>query len=222
MQVFAKVISVLFHPLLLLTYMLVIFLLVNPYLFGVHNLQEPYGMQLILRVFLSSFFIPMMAVLMLRFTGLVSSIEMPQREDRIGPYIVTGIFYLWLFRNLLDNTIVPRLFSSFVLGSTISLFLAFFINLFSKISAHAVGMGGMIGMLVLLMRSFPEYSSISLPLRGGDVMEISLNVVLLMAILLAGLVGTSRLTLKAHEPMDLYGGYFIGLIGQFVAMRFLL
>jgi membrane-associated phospholipid phosphatase len=59
-------------------------------------------------------------------------------------------------------------------------------------------------------------------LRGGDVLEVSLNVVLLMAILLAGLVGTSRLSLKAHEPMDLYGGYFIGLIGQFVAMRFLL
>lgn len=222
MQIFAKIISILFHPLLVLTYMLVVFLLVNPYLFGVHNIQEPFGMQLILRVFLSSFFIPMVAVLMLHFTGLVQSMEMPQREQRIGPYIVTGIFYLWLFRNLLDNTTVPRLFTSFVLGATIALFLAFFINLFSKISAHAVGMGGVIGMLLLLMTYFPQYDSIVLQLRGGNAVEISLTVMLLLAILIAGLVGTSRLSLKAHQPMDLYGGYAIGLIGQFLALRFIM
>lgn len=222
MQVLAKIISVLFHPLLVLTYMLVLFLLVNPYVFGIHNIQEPFGMQLVLRVFLSSFFIPMVAVLMLRFTGLVQSLEMPERQERIIPYIVTGIFYLWLFRNLVDNTTIPRLFSSFALGTTISLFLAFFINLFSKISAHAVGMGGIIGMIVLLMNYFPDYNVVQLPLSGGDVLEVSTTIVLMLALLLAGLVGSSRLSLKAHEPLDLYGGYFVGFVGQMIALRFIM
>lgn len=222
MQVLAKIISVLFHPLLILTYMLVLFLLVNPYVFGIHSIQEPFGMQLILRVFLSSFFIPMVAVLMLRFTGLVQSLEMPERQERIIPYIVTGIFYLWLFRNLVDNTTIPRLFSSFALGTTISLFLAFFINLFSKISAHAVGMGGIIGMIVLLMNYFPEYKVVQLPWGSEDFLEISTTMVLMLALVLAGLVGSSRLSLKAHEPMDLYGGYFVGFVGQMIALRFIM
>lgn len=222
MQVLAKIISVLFHPLLVLTYMLVLFLLINPYIFGIHNIQEPFGMQLILRVFLSSFFIPMVAVLMLRFTGLVQSLEMPERQERIIPYIVTGIFYLWLFRNLVDNTTIPRLFSSFALGTTISLFLAFFINLFSKISAHAVGMGGIIGMVVLLMGYFPEYNVIQFPGSNGEVSVLSMTSVLIIALVLAGLVGTSRLSLNAHEPRDLYGGYFVGFIGQLIALRFIM
>lgn len=222
MQVLAKIISVLFHPLLVLTYMLVLFLLVNPYVFGIHSIQEPFGMQLVLRVFLSSFFIPMVAVLMLRFTGLVQSLEMPERQERIIPYIVTGIFYLWLFRNLVDNTTIPRLFSSFALGTTISLFLAFFINLFSKISAHAVGMGGILGMIVLLMGYFPDYNVIQFPWGGGEVLELSTNLVLIIALVLAGLVGSSRLSLNAHEPRDLYGGYFVGFVGQLIALRFIM
>lgn len=222
MQVLAKIISVLFHPLLVLTYMLVLFLLVNPYIFGIHSIQEPFGMQLVLRVFLSSFFIPMVAVLMLRFTGLVQSLEMPERQERIIPYIVTGIFYLWLFRNLVDNTTIPRLFSSFALGTTISLFLAFFINLFSKISAHAVGMGGILGMIILLMGYFPDYNVIQFPWGGGEVLELSTNLVLIIALVLAGLVGSSRLSLNAHEPRDLYGGYFVGFVGQLIALRFIM
>jgi membrane-associated phospholipid phosphatase len=219
MQVFAKIISALFHPLLVLSYMLTLFMLINPYAFGIHHLHEPYGLELLLRVFLSSFFIPFVAILMLRFTGLVQSLEMPERQDRIVPYIVTGIFYLWLFRNLLDNTMVPSLFTSFALGTTIALFLAFFINLFSKISIHAVGMGGLIGMIILLMVYFPDYSTVNIPL-GQQVLQISTTLLLLATLLLAGLVGTARLSLKAHVPMDLYGGYFIGFSAQMIGSQF--
>lgn len=222
MQTVARIVSVLFHPLLILTYMLVVFMLVNPYVFGIHTIAEPLGIQLILRVFLSSFFIPMVAVLMLRFTGLIASLEMSEREERIIPYVVTGIFYLWLFRNLLGNTTIPPLFTSFALGTNIALFLAFFINLFSKISIHAVGMGGIIGMVVLLMSYFPEYHTIAIPFRGDEVIEISSSVLLLLALFLAGLVGTSRLSLQAHAPKDLYGGYFIGFVAQMIALRFIM
>jgi membrane-associated phospholipid phosphatase len=37
---------------------------------------------------------------------------------------------------------------------------------------------------------------------------------------LAGLVGSSRLYLKAHQPMQVYGGFIIGIIAQFIALRF--
>ena len=219
MKIAARIISLVLHPLLMLTYMLVMLLLVNPYLFGVHSIGDGQAKILLIRVFLSSFFIPATAVFMLRFTGLLRSLEMPDKEDRIGPYIITGIFYLWLFRNFLDNSQVPAIFVSFTLGATIALFLAFLINIFSKISIHALGMGGLIGVVVLIMAVFPEYNFLS---TDGTGRLIETRSLLLGSIVLSGLVGTARLYLRAHEPMDLWGGYLVGLAAQFIAARFIL
>lgn len=218
----AKVISWVTHPLLMLTYMLVILLLVDPFTFGISTISDPPGKLLLLRVFLSSFFIPAFAVLMLRLTGLVKSLELPEREDRIGPYIITGMFYIWMFRNFYDNTNIPSLFTSVVLGATIALFVAFFVNIFSKISAHAVGIGGLLGLIVLLLLTQPANAAITWSMNPNTVISMNLTALLLGGILLAGLVGTSRLWLKAHVPIDLLGGYLVGFLAQFVAFRFIL
>jgi membrane-associated phospholipid phosphatase len=47
-----------------------------------------------------------------------------------------------------------------------------------------------------------------------------LPLIFLFFVLLAGLVGSSRLYLKAHQPMQVYGGFIIGIIAQFIALRF--
>lgn len=99
----AQVISFVFHPLLILTYMLVLLLLVNPYLFGVNSVGDQASKLLIIQVFLYTFFIPAVSVLLFRALGLIKSLELRDRYDRIGPYILTGIFYLWLFYNLKNS-----------------------------------------------------------------------------------------------------------------------
>jgi hypothetical protein len=205
---------------MILTYMLILLILVNPYLFGVSSIADKQSHELILRVFFSTFFIPAFAVAMLRFLGFVQSFELPEKEERIAPYIITGIFYLWLFRNFLGNSVIPTAYTSFLLGATISLFIAFFINIFSKISAHAVGMGGLVGMVVITMLLF-SYGSfeVSLPLVGT--FHLDMITVLLFVIIMSGVVGTARLMLKAHEPTDLYGGYLVGFASQLIALRFL-
>ena len=91
--------SIIFHPLLVLTYMLIILLLVNPYLFGVNSIT--YSKPLVLLVFLSTFFIPFVAISMMNALGMISSLEMKDRNERIIPYIITGIFYLWIFIQML-------------------------------------------------------------------------------------------------------------------------
>ncbi|MCB0643086.1 MAG: hypothetical protein KDC44_15660, partial [Phaeodactylibacter sp.] len=129
----AKFISLLFHPLLILTYILVLLLLSNPYLFGVNTIQEE--IPLVLLMFFSTVLIPGIAVAMLKLLGLIKSLTMEERNERIGPYIITSIFYLWLFINFYHNSQVPTIFTSFVLGATIALFVVFFINIFAPISA---------------------------------------------------------------------------------------
>ena len=216
----AQVVSVLFHPLLIVTYMLVLLLVINPYLFGVYSINDKFSRLLILQVFLSTFFIPGFAVAMLRFTGLIHSLELKTRQERIGPYVITGMFYIWMFRNFLGNAQVPTAFSAFLLGAAIGLFVAFFINIFSKISAHAVGMGGLLGMVVITLLLF-SHDTFLIGFGQWGTYEVSMYWVLMFTVLLAGLVGTSRLILQAHEPTDLYGGYVVGFVSQFIALRFL-
>ena len=219
LRLLAQIISFIFHPLLIVTYMLALLLLVNPYLFGVSSIGDKASKLLLLQIFLSTFFIPGVAVVMLRFTGMIQSFQMETKQERIGPYIITGLFYLWMFRNFLDNPSIPTAFTSFLLGATIGLFFAFFINIFSKISAHAVGVGGLLGMVVITMLLF-SYDTFTIMMAQGT-LEVSMSTILLMAILIAGLVGTARLALQAHDPMDLYGGYLVGFASQFLALRFL-
>lgn len=204
----------------MLTYMLVLLLLINPYLFGVSSVGDRMSKELILRIFLSTFFIPAVAVLMLRFLGLIDSLQMPDKKDRIGPYIITGVFYLWMFRNFVGNSQIPTAYTSFVLGAVIGLFVAFFINIFSKISAHAVGMGGLVGMVIITMLLF-SYESFTVHSTILGTIHLSMSTVLVVTLILAGLVGTCRLFLQAHEPQDLYGGFLVGFATQFIALRFL-
>lgn len=225
----AQVISFVFHPLLMLTYMLVLLLLVNPYLFGVNSVGEKASKVLIIQVFLYTFFIPAVAVVVFRALGFVRSIELKDRQDRIGPYILTGIFYLWLFFNFYNSREVntgqlnfvlqvPTAYTSFVLGGTLALFIAFFINNFSKISAHAVGMGGLIAMVVITMRLF-SYDRFTIDSTILGTFQVSMVAVLMVVIVLAGLVGTARLLLQSHDLKDLAGGYLVGFAAQVIALR---
>lgn len=216
----AQVVSLVFHPLLIVTYMLVTLLLINPYEFGVNSISDPRSRELILRVFLSTFFIPAFSVAMLRLLGLISSMEMHSKEERIGPYIITGVFYLWMFRNFLDNENVPTIFTSLMLGAVIGLFTAFFINIFAKISAHAVGMGGLMATVVIAMLAF-NFDTFIISSTILGTFEVSLGGLLMFMIVLAGLVGTARLILSAHRPSDLYGGYLVGFVSQLIALQFL-
>ncbi|MEM9886987.1 MAG: hypothetical protein AAF849_13925 [Bacteroidota bacterium] len=214
----AYLLSVVFHPLLIVTYMLTFLLLMNPYLFGVNNITEQFSLVIILMF--STFFMPVLMVGMLKKLELVSSLELEDRQERIIPYILTGFFYIVMTVFFMYHPDMPNAFTSFVLGTTIALFVAFFINLFSKISAHAVGMGGLVAMVLI---SIWQFSHGIISLNFGNFGAIQINAILLLVLvtLAAGLVGSARLRLEAHIAQDLYGGYLVGFIAQFIALRFI-
>jgi hypothetical protein len=195
--------------------MLILLLLVNPYLFGVNSIKAQ--SLLILLIFLSTFLLPAISVSMMKALGMVDSFELKDKQERIGPYIITGIFYLWIFVNFKNNSQIPIAFTTFVLGSTIALFIAFFLNIFTKISAHAVGMGGLIGMVTILMILY-DYHSFSFEIAYVGNIEMGLSTLLMMVIMLAGMVGSARLLLKAHVPSQVYAGYVVGFSSQFFAL----
>lgn len=211
----AHALSVLFHPLLVLTYALLLLILINPYAFSVRSLSDKRAVILFLSVFSTSFLLPAFGVALMKPLGFVKSFQMRDKMERTGPYILSSVFYLWLYKNLSSADQAPPLFNAFVLGATIGLFLAFFINIFTKISAHAVGMGGLVAMMLLTNKAWgAAFVSLSL---GSGTLQLSLNAVIALLVVLAGWVGMARLALGAHTPADLYRGYAAGMVAVFLA-----
>lgn len=217
-QTFARIISVLFHPLLVLSYALLLLLAINPYAFSARSLGDRPAMLLFISVFSTSFVLPAFGTALMKPLGLIKSLQMEDKLERTGPYILSGIFYLWLFKNLDATGQAPALFNTFALGATIALFFAFFINIFTKISAHAVGMGGFTAMMLMTGKVWAG-TSLSIPAFGGTLL-LSANALLVGAILLAGIVGTARLALGAHTPADVYRGYAAGMAAVLLAGMF--
>lgn len=197
------------------TYVLLLLLLINPFAFGVNNMGEAQAVYLLIYVFTTSVLIPGIGIAVMKPLGFVTSFESPDRQERVGPYIVTGVFYLWLYKNLSAGGQAPPLYLVCVLGATIALFVAFIFNIFTKISAHATGMGGLVGMVLLIAWSWPD-SVLTLPF-GEYSVQVSLVVLLGLVVILAGLVGMARLVLKVHVPRDLWQGYLVGLFSVWVA-----
>ena len=193
--------------------------LINPYLFSVPN-SRAIGV-LFIYVFLLTVFFPVLSIVLMKALGFLSSFQLKKRTDRIGPLICTVIFYLWLYINIFSNPSVPTAFTIFVLGSVIALFIAFFINNFSKISLHSIGAGGALtGALLIKFHFSYDYFTLTHGILGTY--NISINFFIIIVILMAGLVMTSRLILKKHKPIDIYGGFTVGIFSQLLAIFFLI
>lgn len=211
----AQLFSIIFHPLLIIIYVLMVFVTVNPYLFPYRNGRE-FG-TIFLIVFFTSVIIPGVAILLLYGTGLIKSIQLKEKSERIGPLIITAIAYLWLFLNIRTHNAIPGLFSSFVLGAIIAIFIAFFINNFSKISLHAVGLGGMFLAIMNLLLSFGRPATVIETFSGSSFSIHNVLFISLMLILI-GAVLSSRLYLKAHNIQDIFGGFLVGMLSQIIAL----
>jgi membrane-associated phospholipid phosphatase len=132
--------------------------------------------------------------------GMITSLYVEDAAERRIPYLACVIIYglaTYLFGWQLQpiGELAPQI--SVILASvTLSLALIAMVSYFWKISAHATGIGGTIGMLSGLMIRFDE-SALLLPL--------------LLTILIGGWLMSARLQLNAHTPSQIAAGIFCGL-----------
>lgn len=170
---------------------------------------------MVLTIFFNSIFIPAVAIVLMWRLEFIKSLDMQERQERIGPLIVVSISYLWLFLNIKNYYMIPIPFSRFVLGALIAIFLAFFVNNFSKISLHGVGVGGMLmGALSLFARHGKGMVNWEF---GNSVLQVHNIVIIAVLLVLSGVVLSSRLYLKAHHLQDILGGVLVGIVGQLIA-----
>ncbi len=211
-------VSFVLHPLWWPTLGLYILLLLNPYLFGV---SAPAGRAtLILQVFMLTFVLPAFSFFLLKKLSFIESMTLNNRMDRIAPYLITLVFYFWLYINIRHDPKVPLVYNIFVFGALITLVLVFIFNLFIKVSAHSSVMGGLLAMTWITFNVF-SHETFTLHLQGQPPMVLSWRSVLIFVIIAGGVVGTCRLYLKAHTLKEVYVGYGLGVVAQWIAFKFL-
>ena len=192
----AKLISVIFHPLLIPTYTILI--LFNLQYFFMDIIPFKAKMILFANVFGFTFMLPAFIIFILLKFSVIKSYQMEIKNERAIPLLITAIFYYmtyYLFRKI--N--LPPLMYNFFLISTSLIIIALLINMFWKISLHTIALGGLMGILLCVNIKF----------------NLDSRMWLLMAILAAGLTGTARLKLSSHYPSQIYTGYLLGFAMMF-------
>ena len=127
---------------------------------------------------------------------------------------------MWLYINIKHDPKVPLVYNIFVFGALITLIAVFVFNLFIKVSAHTAVMGGLLAMTWFTFNVF-SHENFSLIIPGQGAVLFSWRSVLITVIILGGIVGSSRIQLRAHSPKEIYLGYAIGLVSQWIAFKIL-
>lgn len=190
---FAFALSVIFQPIFVPLYSLILIFNANTYItYAVNNEIKLfiYGITL-----MNTIILPMGVFYYFYRAKLIHSLHMHTAKERSLPFLTIVVFQMSTFY-VFSQAPIPSLFPNLVLGAAISVATAFVINLKWKVSIHMLGMGGIVGTLIGLMLRYQVDA---------------LNLVITL-VLISGLVGYSRLKLIAHTPLQVYVGFLLGTI----------
>ena len=198
MNKLANIISHLFHPLLMATYgcLIVFFGLTDT----IYFIFTPLRLKLVLTlvIFAFTFLLPVLNLLILVKLKYVSSVMIEDRRERTFPLLMTALCYFGLFYMIYDFNIWPAI-KLFILGAGLSIFFASIVTLWWQISAHMIGVGGLIGALLAICYF----------------MQMPILIAICACFIIAGCIGFARLHLKAHTPAQVYAGFIFGCLLQF-------
>lgn len=194
----ASVVSYIFHPLSMpIIGILLIFYsdLVPGFSYWNYGNTLTMGWKYILICYLFTNIIPGVSALILKKIGKISSLQMPEKEERLLPFTITGISYVsfFYFTKEMVGFEPPLILNLFLLGAIIAIVIGVVITFTWKISVHMIGVGGLVGIFFLM-----------------NVWIAPAPIYLVVSILLAGIVGSSRIALKAHTISQVFAGFLLG------------
>ena len=203
MNLLARIISILFHPLLMATYLFLLLSIALPAALEPVQISSHRGF--ILLIFIVTFLLPALNIGIFKMFGSIKSITMVDRSERIIPFsfisilygIVTYLFYSKFRVGLNDNVL------KFLMIIDILVLMATLITIFYKISVHSLAIWGFLGVLFPLNK-VSEDGSLFIPT--------------IVLIVVAGFVMSSRLQLNAHTPREVLAGAMVGFATSFTGM----
>ncbi len=199
-QRLAKIISIVFHPVLVPTLGMLL-LLNSGFYFSMLSWEAK--RYILLVIFFTTCILPLLAVSAMAISPRFD-INMPNSTDRVLPQLAASIFYYIGFVLLGKLNLFP-VFKLFMVASVLVVIGLMLISMKWKISNHMAAIGAITAVFFAL--SFrkglnPVYS-------------------VLAVILVSGLIGTARIALKKHNIWQVIAGYAWGFTVLYVVIYFL-
>jgi hypothetical protein len=191
---FYKLISTILHPIVIPTIGVMLYFLLIP-----NNLLQNQKLTILSLVFGVSYIIPLLILIFLKKTRIIKSYQPKSIRERKMPIaLMTIVFYL--FGNSLSSIANLRDLGLLFYATSLSLFLSYILFYFKiKASIHLLSLGISVGFFMVLSIVYTQ----------------SFAIVIIIIILIAGLLASARLHLKAHTPKEIYVGFFIGTVTPF-------
>jgi hypothetical protein len=194
----SKIVSVIFHPLLMPVYGLTI-IFSAPTLFG----YLPFEVKkiLFLVILVNNVLLPIALMPFLYNRKIISSWTIDDRKERRIPLLLTAILYgttcYIIFRFPIPFFLKSFIFTTFFISVSVTV-----INFWWKISLHAAGAGALMATVLFLSVK----------------MNAPLEWYLVAVILEGGMVLSSRLKLNYHNPQQVWIGFLVGFAGLIIFM----
>ena len=199
---FYKLISILFHPILMTfaTIKLTIFIMpvikltLEPFMHFINSL-----------IVLTSIVFPLLIILFFLLTKRIKSIEMQYHKDRSIPLLLCALS-LSLGTFLVGQILLyAPIIKAELLCAIILLVFASIITKYWKISLHMIGIGGLVGAITGIHLCYGGLTQVIVPL-----------------ILTAGIIGVARVMLKAHNNIQIYAGFSLAFLVELVGVLIVL
>lgn len=200
LRIIANIFSYLFHPVFIPAYVAYYLLMIHP-MFSV--IIHPFDrINNLIMVIVNTVIFPSVIVLLMWRLKFIKSIRLDTQKDRIMPLVGSITFYFWAFYVGRNVETIPTPLKIWLMGAFLGSSIAMFLNIYQKVSLHGIGMGGLVGFTCWLFSTDPY-------LHPSYV---------IISILFAGIVGTSRILLGAHSPKEVYSGFIGGILSQVIAI----
>lgn len=199
-RLLAQVISYVFHPLFVPVYIILFLINYQPSLFSSFSRFD--RVIATLQFFMMYSFFPLVTVLLLKGLGFLDSVFLKTQKERIIPYVACMIFYFWIAYVLRHQPQFAGEIVQLAMAIFISSIFGLMLNIYMKVSMHAISMGILVAFMFLLASLQPANSTIYIAI----------------ALLIAGTVCTARFIVSDHTQNEVYLGFFAGIASQLIAM----
>jgi hypothetical protein len=191
MKTAARLISYLFHPLLMPTLGLLLILNSGTYL----SLLDPDAKRAILFVMaLGTLIFPLLLIPVLYYRSLISTLQDASKEEKLVPHMVVLILYVITFVYFVRLPL-SRIIHAYALSAAVLLLILLLVSLKFNICGHMTALGGITGLIISLILIYET------PLQG----------MLMITLLASGVTGSARLSLGIQRPGEIYSGYLLGI-----------
>ena len=201
MTQFLKALSIVLNPLIMPTTVFAIILYLAPEAARPLNLDQ--SQDLLLLLGLTTFFIPLLSLGLLKLSSSIKSFQMGSRRERTVPFFFMASFYGLTAYMFITKIRVNEFLTVILITIATLVFVIALLTVYIKVCVHSAAIAAVVGFMLGIIVKVPS-TSLFYPLIGG--------------IIMLGATMSARLSLNVHTPAEVVVGSGLGFIFGIVSI----